>query len=373
MTNKQTNNDNADATIPPSQAVAEESIQLSALESNDSASKENDARENYSEPFTKDQTPTASAYVKPATPRTNLSATGITPSGSNGNCDCQGGEGNNENPAQLVYALGTLSFDFGTQARHDAIAAEIGIGDASSLIAPAVGTSELLDYLNESPYAADSIIWTLNLDAMPIYAIRAEGPFASQIYERLRKFLSDQIDPNVRAERNSIPGFISGSAMLSSGQEVPIINPEPRGMYNWTTQALINTVCGQAPSESKEKEFEKYQNRVDGVENFLNRVYYDVRNMGVDPRDRALNFAATNAFQIQRIFSEALSRGLELDQIEVNRSPICRMDSDCWDIVLYFYNPLNVLNESRRAYRFTADVSDIVPVLIGDVREWSVR
>ena len=52
---------------------------------------------------------------------------------------------------------------------------------------------------------------------------------------------------------------------------------------------------------------------------------------------------------------------------------MCRLDSDCWDVVLYFFNPANVLGEARRAFRFTVDVSDVVPVLVGDIREWAVR
>ena len=86
-----------------------------------------------------------------------------------------------------------------------------------------------------------------------------------------------------------------------------------------------------------------------------------------------MNFAATNAFQIERIFERAVNNSMQLDQIEVTRSPICRADSDCWDVVLYFFNPKKMLEEARRAYRFTVDVSDIVPVLIGEIREWSVR
>ncbi len=71
------------------------------------------------------------------------------------------------------------------------------------------------------------------------------------------------------------------------------------------------------------------------------------------PRDRAMNFAATNAFQMERACSRRRPpAGLMLDQIDVERSPICRLDSDCWDVVLYFFNPTNVLSgEARRAYR----------------------
>lgn len=291
----------------------------------------------------------------------------VTPSGAGGKCAACEGNAEGNNAVQLVYALGTLGFDFGTQARLDAIASEIGPGQGGTLLSPTVSTSELLDYLKQKPHGAASIIWTLNLDAMPIYAIRAEGPFAAETYELLRRFLEDQIDPEQRAERVSIPGIIAGSVRLSSGQTVPVIFPEPRGMYNWTTMAFVEAVAGKC------EDTDKYRAKTEGITNFLNRVFYEVRNLGVDPRDRALNFAATNAFQIERIFETAVKNGLQLDQIEVVNSPICRADSDCWDIVLYFFNPKKVLEEARRAYRFTADVSDIVPVLIGEIREWSVR
>ena len=37
------------------------------------------------------------------------------------------------------------------------------------------------------------------------------------------------------------------------------------------------------------------------VENFLNRVYYEFRNLGVTPQERALNYSATNAFQVSQV------------------------------------------------------------------------
>jgi len=61
-----------------------------------------------------------------------------------------------------------------------------------------------------------------------------------------------------------------------------------------------------------------------------------------------------------------------LDEIQVVQSPICRKDSDCWDVQLYFFNSKDVL-ASRLVSRFTVDVSDVVPVIVGTVREWNVR
>ena len=42
----------------------------------------------------------------------------------------------------------------------------------------------------------------------------------------------------------------------------------------------------------------------DEILNFLNRVYYELRNLGIAPQERAINFAATNAFQTRQAFAE---------------------------------------------------------------------
>jgi hypothetical protein len=64
---------------------------------------------------------------------------------------------------------------------------------------------------------------------------------------------------------------------------------------------------------------------------------------------------------------------MELDEIDVVRSPICRPESDCWDVKLTFFDPSRMLDRARKVYRFTVDVSDVTPVTVGSVRSWSVR
>ncbi len=99
-------------------------------------------------------------------------------------------------------------------------------------------------------------------------------------------------------------------------------------------------------------------------------MYYDLRNLGATSHDRALNFAATNAFQAANTFASAVAAGMALDTIAVEKSPFCRMDSDCWDVRLRFFDPENS-RRARKVFRFTIDVSDILPVTLGDVRSWS--
>lgn len=269
-------------------------------------------------------------------------------------------------PLQLVFALGQLGFDFGTEARRDSIMQHMG--DQANPNNP----NDLLAYLETNPWDAAAILWTLNLDATPIYAIQAQSAFSNEIYQRLREFLSEQTQGEV--ERVSIPGYLGGSARLSNGQVVPVIWPDLRGMYSWNTKALVEAVCGEAPSEkAPQKEQDGYYKKAQAVANFLQRVYEELRNLGAAPQERAINYAATNAFQAAAVFKDAIQAEMDLDTIEVERSPICRPESDCWDVKLTFFNPSKVFEQARKVYLFTVDVSDVVPVMVGTVRSWFVR
>lgn len=273
----------------------------------------------------------------------NQTVSSITPSGADGDCGCGGG-----GPIQTVYAIGQLGTDFGTEARRDSF---------TQAMPPDM---TLLQYLSDRPYEAQSLTWTLNLDATPIYAIKPAGPYASITYERLVSYLGDE-----NIERISVPGSISGSIRLMSGQVVPVIIPEVRGMYSWSVSALVTAVMPQITAANITEE-----NLQSQIEDYLNRVYYDYRNLGITPEERALNFSATNAFQASVAIAQATGDRRVLDSISVEKSPICRPDSDCYDVKLIFFDPENN-QRSNRVFRFTVDVSDVIPVTIGTVRSWS--
>ena len=268
------------------------------------------------------------------------------------------------NGPQLVFALGTLGYDFGSEARRDSI--------AQHMEGSPHDPNQLLSYLEANPWDAASIFWTLNLDATPIHAIYPQGAFAEETYDRLRQFLHEQLTEGV--ERVSVPGIITGQVTLMSGQVVPTIHPNLRCMYNWTTSTLVEAVAGKPPADSaKGKERDVYTQTIEAVSNFLERVYHELRNLGKTSQERAINFAATNALNVERIFEAALREEMQLDTIEVERSPICRPDSECWEVKLTFFNPKRQLEQARRVYRFTVDVSDVCPVMVGKVRSWYVR
>jgi cyanobactin maturation PatA/PatG family protease len=277
----------------------------------------------------------------------------ITPS----ECACGGGT------ASLVYALGQLGHDFGSEARRDSFL-QSGIKDPYD-------TRQLLAHLKSDASQSTAVIWTLTQDSTPIYAIRPAGPFAAETYERLRELLNAQQEEG--AERVSIPGVASGKETLMNGQTVPVIYPELRGMYSWSTKALLAAVLGKPPAASaKEEERRTYQQREAGVRNFLERVYDEMRNLGITSQERALNYAATNAFQVQQVYQTAIAEQTQLDTIEVEKSPVCRPGADCWDVKLTFFNPVRRLEQARKVYRFTVDVTDIVPVTVGTMRQWHI-
>lgn len=285
----------------------------------------------------------------------------VTASGADGECGCGGG-----GPMQLVYTVGQLGYDFGTEARKDSI-----VQDATGASGQAWNPNDpaqVLDNFDAQPWEASSVIWTLSQDTTPIYAVMPNGPYAYKAYEELRQFMRGQINGEV--ERISIPGFIAGSTRLLSGLTLPVIVPSIRGMYSWNTDALIQAVAGAPPADPAQQA--AYQQQVDGIKNFLERIYYELRNLGTIAEERALNYAATNAFQIERVYSQAHNEEMELDTIGVEKSPLCRPESDCWDVKLTFFNPANRLTQARKVYRFTVDVSDVVPVTVGPVRSWSV-
>jgi hypothetical protein len=285
-----------------------------------------------------------------------------------GSCGCGGGIAA---PAQKVFALGRLGVDFGTIARRDSIRIHMeSTTDVSNGQQQPDNLTHLLSFLAEKPYEAESLIWTLHLDDTPVYAIAPAGPFAGLVYERMRQFLNSQLQGNIGVV--SLPGVLEGQVRLMSGQILPVVRPVLRGMYSWDVQELVKqvlreTLDGKKPTKDDKSQLES------SVKNFLHRVYFELRNLGTSAPDRALNYAATNALLVADTYESALNDGLELDTIEVEASQVSRPDSECWDIKLYFFNPRLETVAVRRVFRFTVDVSDVVPVMVGQVRSWSAR
>jgi cyanobactin maturation PatA/PatG family protease len=277
-------------------------------------------------------------------------------------CACKGAA-----KPQLVYAIGQIYWDFGSEARRDRFLVDMGAFPTfDSLVAR----------LAEHPDEAEGLIWLLQIDSTPIYAIEPVGAFAEKGYELLREFLADTAelartfpdpdDPR-RILHAAIPGHLRGQTRLLSGQSVGTIQPAVRGMRDWNVEELARDALERLRAVRGVEDVDPAP-----VINYLNRVYFDLRNLGLSPQDRALNYAVTDAFNAARGITEFLADGFQLDTIEVKRSGYCRPDSDCWDVRLIFYYPEKRFERARKMYYFTVDVSDVVPVMVGYAKKFDI-
>ncbi|MCL4204285.1 MAG: S8 family serine peptidase [Pirellulaceae bacterium] len=294
--------------------------------------------------------------VKASPPRHIGDRTPVAESGSaKEGCGCRGGD---TAPA-MVYALGLIDYDFGTEARRDAFM-QRGLANPADQRA-------MLAHITASPWEATGVTWTLLQETTPIYAVQPAGPFAAETHQRLRELLNGQLNEGVT--QVSIPGILVGSTLLMNGQRVPMIYPDIRGMYSWSTTALIDAVLGPRPSDNPEQD--AYDRQVEEIANFLERVYYELSNLGVAPQERAINYAATNLFQVAAVYRDAVAEGLRLDSLQVERSSLCRPGSDCWDVKLTLFDPVRRQERAKEVFRLTVDVSEILPVTVGKLRKWA--
>jgi hypothetical protein len=259
--------------------------------------------------------------------------------------------------------------------------------------------SELLAYLAEHPSEIEWLTWIVQVDGAPICALQPAPAFARDIYGWLRAALAD-LHADHAGLFVSIPGVVVGRKMLTSGQIVPAIDPVLVGMYSWERLGRLRQFFEDGVLDESEQ-----GQILTHIENFQRRVYRELRNHGRTSQERAMNFAITMAFrlthqqaldyaqiqvesnrqaaagvmeiatqrQLATLTEELATKApLELNQIEVTPSPVCRPDSGdhCWDVKLILFDPNQGLQQAKTVYRFMVDVSAVLPVVIGPMTRW---
>nr|WP_245689355.1 hypothetical protein [Streptomyces chattanoogensis] len=342
----------------------------------------------------------------------------------NGSCTCKGKAG-----GPLVYAIGTIGFDFRTEARRDTfrqlmpwIPGEPGPNGEPSFTQPSVyNPIQLSDYLSMNPWESDKLTWTLELDRTPIYALEAEpaagmnwgGPVVadpdeakrlakeaaldpqkladylvadhsyppvSMVYKIFREAIAGQVKPDDDLgliSRVSIPGVLTDRTVrLFSGQVVPVVEVMARGVSTWNETLLVNAVVEAVTKDPRNENTTNPDDLKKTIRALLDKVYYQFRNLGQSSADRAMNYAGTNAFQLGKSIADGLlsaqhvpgsaNNFYALDSVRVSKSPYCRIGSDCQDVIVTFMDP----EDDRRSkvnYLFTIDVSDLPPVSLAPV------
>ncbi|MDD1534729.1 hypothetical protein C7U89_14930 [Bradyrhizobium sp. WBOS4] len=276
----------------------------------------------------------------------------------------------------LVYALGSLAYDFGS---------EIGRQEFEQYMSREAGRAgpdrptphevqHLIEYLDRHRTERDCLIWTLVIGGSPVYGLVPEGPFADTIYETFLQLLAGQSltpDQSEFIERISIPGRRTGEMIrLQSKVELPIVAvTDLRGIYGWKINELVDDAVDRIHGTETTPARASLHH---AVTDFLSRVYFELHNLGQMSRDRAMNFAATNVFQAASAFAAAIDEGRVLDTIAVTKSPVCRMHSDCWELSFTFFDPDDE-GRAAKIFQFTIDVSEMMPVTVGNVKRWFKR
>ncbi|CAE6740273.1 hypothetical protein R75465_02237 [Paraburkholderia aspalathi] len=326
---------------------------------------------------TREVEPSAVAATDPiASIETSNRSSSITPSSGCGcsecgcsiasKCSCGSSGG-------LVYALGTIGIDFGSPAARDSFLGKKITTEIESLTVSSLDAS-VLDRLEKHPYLAESIIWTLNINSQPVYAIQPGGAYPQEVYMRLAEYAKDQMEAEAESADSApivtLPGKINGPATrLISGRQIPTVETFAHGFQNFTIDKLVDYVVKEAGLVDNESDIAEISNI---IKQYLNKIYNKYVNLGRSPKDRALNFSAINLFSVAKIFAAATSSDFDLDEPSVRSSPFSRDASDCYDVELSFFNPQNT-NSANRVYSFTVDVSAPLPVQVGRYRYWNER
>jgi len=200
----------------------------------------------------------AAVIASSTTPEPPLSHTGISAmSNSLGNATALTASGDGVTPSQpsnLVYALGTLGYDFGAEARRDSFKQLMPAVSMDGILVPAnpYDARQIADYLEANPSEGKALIWTLNQELTPIYALQPVGAFGADVYGVLQQLLAGQVlaeDSEDYIERVSIPGWLTDKTVkLLFGQVLPVVKVHNiRGMYgskvNTLVRAAVETVC----------------------------------------------------------------------------------------------------------------------------------
>lgn len=346
---------------------------------------------------------------------------GVAPSSADCSCPGKGAQ------QQLIYVIGKIGFDFRTEARRDSFLQQMdpftftnAEGEAAESPANPYDPNQLSNYLTKNPWASDKVTWTVNMERSPLYALEAEMPvgmdwgepvvdptwqedrlkqvagntgelaqllssFAfppvSHVYKMLRDAIVGQarpVDDAVFVSRVSIPGILTDRTVrLFSGQVVPVVEVKARGIHTWNETALVNAVTQQVVAENADVQNSDAIRK--NIQAFLDKIYYQFRNLGQTPADRAMNYAGTNAFMLGGAIQQGILSGsyvpgensgfYTLDTITVSKSPYDRIDSDCWDVVTTFFDPEND-RRAKVSYLLTVDVSDHLPVSLAPVHRF---
>lgn len=310
----------------------------------------------------------------------------------------------------MAFPIGQVSYEFPDELTRESFARAMG-----SRLSPDDGApfdvEALIAYLDDNVAEARRLRWVVSINGERRYAVTPVGAFAAQIFDMLAALVLGEARGDITV--SSLPGWTTDTTVeLMDGTVVRELRMNSlRGVYGWhsaqiarqsaeavhrdalagqvgrmsdrsqpgETTAIIagdgteNAVLGlsESPVVSWPRLREAPSDAVvEAIDQFLHQVYFRDRQEPEISRDRAVNFAATNGYQVAAAFMDAMTDGFEYAQYRTQYSPFARVSGLCWDVVVQFTDP----SEDQRAmreYRLTVDIADVMPVTVGRLRRWS--
>ena len=276
-------------------------------------------------------------------------------------------------------------------------------------------------------YDAQAVVWKLRRGATNMYAIKPGGNYSEDAYDELAEFLLEGLgfsrdgldiyyydtpggrqywtanwDPSYnsdqyleqrvdrypdtqgrnleKSQRVSIPGVTGGQVTIVSGETLTEIVPDMRGTHSWSfvnMHRLINDTILASTDAAVHESMHHIMSRFDDLIMHLDEV---VRNRGLSPQDRALNYAATHLVNILPslgsdlvVKKDGIVSTFELDGVGTPvKSSIGPPGSDCWEVSIAFFNPDNAF-AARVIIAQAIDVSDIIPYRVEEPKKYRRR
>lgn len=304
--------------------------------------------------------------------------------------------------ASSVYVVGSLGYDFISEARRDAFRQQMKSvlrPDGHTVAGNPYDPREMVAHLKKRPSDVSSLTWTLSVEMSPVYVIEPVNADKSGMHAELIKLMEGQVageQPDGTGERTAerqegiiaglvtaqhqVEEFVFGSATshdkpepiervavsgeltsqkvkLFSGQVVPVVAVEqPRDLCGWPVTMMVHDAA-QGVDVGDDYDITQWRTA------FFNRLYDELHNIGQESRDRALNFPATTAMQDRSLVREALVNKVHLDHLSVDESPSRQAEGDCWDVTLSLVDPANP-RKAPTVVRYNVDISNRHPVLV---------
>jgi hypothetical protein len=265
---------------------------------------------------------------------------------------------------------------------------------------------QLVEHLDQNSAEAQKLNWVVNINGEPRYRVQPHGTYADEVFDTLAALALGSSRGSITVA--SIPGLATGeTTTLQSGTVVrDLMVASLRGIHGWHPEhvaqqslAAVHTdaLIGSSGDDTLSRDSSELVNADDrpifaaesttafnwprlrvpasaeiasAVADFLQLAYFRADQQPEVSRDRALNFAATNGYQIAAAFLDAMNDNLSYVDYRMEYSPFARVGGNCWDLVLCFRDPVKGAR-AMREYRLTVDVIDTLPVTVGRLRSWA--